>query len=288
MNTLSDTRSGDLYIYISSLLWAIFPIITVLTYSTLEPLPSLAVSTLFAAAFFSGVMTLRKRWHEIKNITALHDILYVTLFIGVGFYFFVFMALKYTSPGNVALVALLEIFTSYILFNMWKKEEFSARHIFGSILMLCGGIIVLLPNAAIFNIGDFLMVIGVTLAPFGNYFQRRARSQVSSETIMFVRSALTAPIVFVLAFLLGQQFTYADIAGSFWFLAINGLLLLGVTKIFWIEAIHRISITRANALSSISPALTLLLAYIILGQHPTVFQLASFVPLVGGLYLLSS
>ena len=282
------SRRGDFYIYGASILGAFFPIVTILTFSTLEPLPSLAFSTLFAAVFFAALMAQRKKWHELSNRSALHDILYVVLFIGIGFYFLIFTALKYTSVGNVALIALLEILTSYLFFSVWKKENFSARSMLGSILMGVGAIIVLSPNATVFNIGDFFVILSVTLGPIGNYFQRRARTKVSSETIMFVRSALTAPIIFMLALLLGQTFAPSNVFGSLFFLIINGMLLLGFTKILWIEGIHRISITRAQALSSISPALTLLLAFIFLGQHPTVFQLTSFVPLVGGLYLLSS
>lgn len=285
--TLSEHGKGDMYIYVTSILWALFPIVTVLTYLTLEPLPSLALSTLFAAIFFAVMVTVRKKWHELRNTAALRDILYVTLFIGVGFYFFIFMALKYTSAGNVSLVGLLEILFSYLFFSVWKKEEFSVRHIMGSLLMIAGAVVVLLPNATIFNIGDFLVIVSVMLAPFGNYFQRRARLQVSSEIIMFVRSLLTTPVVFVLAFVFGQGITFAGAAGSFWFLLLNGVLLLGFSKILWIEAIHRVSVTRANALSSISPLLTLLFAYLILGDVPTVFQLASFVPLALGLWLLT-
>ena len=153
---------------------------------------------------------------------------------------------------------------------------------------MIGAIIVLLPNATTLNIGDLLVIPGVILAPMGNDFQRRARSQVSSETIMFIRSALTVPIVFGLAFLLGQTFTLANASGSLWFLLINGVLLLGFSKILWIEAIHRVSVTRANALSSITPIFTLFFAYIFLGQYPTLFQLASLIPFVLGLYLLTT
>lgn len=281
-------QRADMYVYLSSILWAFFPIVTILTFSTLDPLPSLALSTLFATLFFAVLMTQRKKWHELRNTTALRDILYVTAFIGIGYYILTFMALKYTSAGNVTLIALLEILSSYIFFSVLRKEDFPIRNILGSVLMVAGAVIVLLPNARAFNIGDFLVMFGVLLAPIGNFFQRRARMKVSSETIMFVRSGLTTVIVFTLAYVLGQRFALADVSGSLVFLLINGVLLFGITKMLWIEAIHRESVTRATALSSVTPALTLLLAFIILGQHPTMFQIISFVPLVGGLYFLET
>ena len=284
---LSTQQKGDLNVYATSFLWALFPIITVLSYSTLDPLPSLAFSTLFAAAFFAVMVTIRGRWSELANFSALISIAYVVLFIGVGYYSFTFMALKYTTAGNVSLVGLLEIFFSYLFFTIWKKERFSLRHVFGSLLMIIGTAIVLLPNVTNINLGDLFAVISVMCAPIGNYFQQKARLLVSSETIMLVRSLLTVPIVFLISVLLGQHFLLSQVRGSVLFLLINGVLLLGFSKVLWIESIHRISVTRANALSSISPVLTLFFAYILLGQVPTIFQLTSIVPLIVGLLLLT-
>src|SRR3989344_3849710 len=106
---MAEHRLGDFYVYVGALLWGAFPIITILTYSTLAPLPSLALSTSFAALFFGVLITAHHKWCELLNGKALRDIFYTTLFIGVGFYFFIFMALRYTSAGNVSLLSLLEI-----------------------------------------------------------------------------------------------------------------------------------------------------------------------------------
>src|SRR3989344_9056755 len=113
---ISQQVKGDLNIYATSVLWAFFPIVTVLSYSNLNPLPSLAFSTLFATLFFAILLTIKKKWHELTNRIALRDIFYVALFIGVGVYSFTFVALAYTTAGNVSLIGLLEIFFSYLLF----------------------------------------------------------------------------------------------------------------------------------------------------------------------------
>ena len=52
------------------------------------------------------------------------------------------------------------------------------------------------------------------------------------------------------------------VSSSLLFLVINGVLLLGVSKILWIEGIHRINVTKANALNSLGPLLTLLFAWL--------------------------
>ncbi|MBI2356020.1 MAG: DMT family transporter [Candidatus Doudnabacteria bacterium] len=69
-------------------------------------------------------------------------------------------------------------------------------------------------------------------------------------------------------------------------LLINGLIMLGLSKIFWLEAIHRISVVKANALSSMGPLATLFFAWIILRDAPTSWQLLSIVPMIFGVVLL--
>src|SRR3989344_6038905 len=189
---------GDFYVYVQAILWAIFPIITVKSFSSLDPVPSLALSTAFAALFFIGMVTWKRTWHEVWNWHGLKEILFIVLFIGVGWYSLVFIGLRYTTAGNASLIGLLEIFFSYLFFSVWKGEPFSAKDICGSALMLVGGVIVLLPNVTQFNIGDFLILLSAMIGPFGNYFQQRARDHVSSETIMLVRSLLSVPLLFMM------------------------------------------------------------------------------------------
>jgi drug/metabolite transporter (DMT)-like permease len=147
---------------------------------------------------------------------------------------------------------------------------------------------VLYPDTTSLHIGDLLIVAAAAVAPFGNFFQRRARQSVSSESILFVRCAVSSVFIFCLAGVLGEPVAPAFSLGTFLLLAVNGVLLLGLSKIFWVEGIHSISVTKANALSGITPLFTLLFAFAILGNAPTVWQLSSFVPMFVGILLLGT
>jgi drug/metabolite transporter (DMT)-like permease len=105
--------------------------------------------------------------------------------------------------------------------------------------------------------------------------------------ILLVRSAISTPIVLISACLLKERFLITDLKSSAVLILINGLLLLGFSKILWVEGIHRISVTKSNALASIAPPLTLLFAWLILHNIPTLFQLLSIVPILFGMALLS-
>jgi len=284
---LSRDRQGELFIFFEALLWGLFPVIIILSYNNhISPLLALAGSTFFAALFFGGVVWVRGKFHEIKNKSALVDILWMTFYIAILFYVFFFFGLKYTSAGNASIIALTETLFSYLLFNIWHEEYISRKHIAGAILLLVGAVVVLSPNFTKFQSGDILVLLAAFFGPFGNFYQRRARQKVSSEVIMFVRSVVATPILFLLAYIFGEQIIANQISGSIGFLVINGVMLLGVSKILWIEGIHRISVTKANALGVISSLFTLVFAWFFLGQWPTVWQLVAILPIFFGVILL--
>lgn len=287
MKNLSEKQKGEWIISLEVVLWAFFPVVTVLSYVAIPSLVALAWSTVFACIFFLAVVACRNRWKEMMNPSLWKYIVGITIFNGISFYVLYFTALKYTTPGNAAIISLLEILTSFIFFNVILKEKISKEYILGAVLMIAGALIVLAPNFAGINIGDFLILATTLIAPVGNMFQQRARKIASAETIVFLRNLLAAPIVFLIAYVFGQHATFGDIQASLLFLLINGVILLGFSKLLWVEGIHRMSVTKAMALQGAGPLITLIAAWALLSQAPTVWQLASLVPLLLGVLLLT-
>lgn len=280
-------RQGEFFILLQALLWSLFPVITILSYDRLPPLISFGWSTFFASLFFGSVVTVRHRWGDIAGWSSLRDILWATFLLGIVYYCLVFVGLRYTSAGNASLIASTEMLFSFAFFHVWRREFISPRYLLGAAFMLVGAFIVLYPNTTKLHPGDLLILTATMIAPFGNYFQQKARQTVSSEMILFVRSAITTPVVLILAYLFEQRAPVTDLKRSAVFILMNGLLLLGFSKILWVEGIHRISVTKSNALASIGPPLTLLFAWLFLHNIPTQFQLLSVVPIFFGMVLLS-
>ncbi len=286
---MKPERKGELFIFSALFLWGFFPIITVLTYGTLPSLISLGYSTLISAVFFAIVMSVRKRWRELADPLLWKYCLGIALFIGVLYYGFFFFGLSKTTSGNASIISSAELLTSFIFFNIWKKEFFSTDHIIGALCMIAGTVIILVPNYSGVHAGDFLVLLSVCFPPIGNYFQQKARNIASSESIMFLRSLFSMPVIFLFAYLFGMHASSAAVYKSLGYLLASGIVLFGFSKILWIEAIHRISVTKANALSALGLLLTLVLAWIILHQAPTVWQISALVPLfIGTLFLTNN
>lgn len=282
-----EQGKGEMAVLGETLLWSLFPVITVFTYASLSPFVSLAWSTVFATAFFAMCLTWRGKWKEVANRAVWLDIAWSALFIGVLHYGLVFLGLRYSTPGNVALVALTEILWSFLFFNVWKKERMTSGSLLGALLMAFGAAITIFRDFdGTFNRGDLLVFLAMAVGPAGNHFQRKAHVHVGSETIMFLRSLMTLPVLFLAAFLFHEG-NSEGLHDAWGFLLVNGFFLLGLSKILWIEAIVRLPVVKALAISGISPLLTLFFSFVFLGQVPTAVQLLAFVPMFFGLILLT-
>jgi len=284
---MKEERKGELFILSEAVLWALFPVLTVLSFAGTSPLVSLWWATFLAAFFFMAVMLYRGTWRELMNPVLWRYGVIISLCIGVGFYGLYYIGLSYTSPGNAALIALFEILTSYLLFNFIRKEQFPLEHKIGAVFMLAGAFIVLGKGYSGFALGDFLILAATFFAPVGNMYQQKARDIASSETVMFLRSAITSVILLNLVLVIGLDISVSGGEEIWPVLLVNGILIFGLSKMLWIEGIHRISVTKAILLQSTTPLLTLLFAWLLLAQGPTLWQVLSFVPFLIGILLLT-
>ncbi len=281
------SMKGESFIFLEALFWSLFPVITVLSFRSINPMYSAAMSTFFAALFFAVILTIQKKWHELKKKEAWKDILIVSVFIGILFYSLSFISLRYTSAGNYGLIGLLEVFFSFLILGILKKEKINFIKIAGAVLMVFGASFVLLPKATGIDIGVYILLSAQIFIPFGNLAQQNARKIVSSSTIMFLRSVISSAVIFILALIFFPFPSLSELNSSILFLIINGFLFMGFSKLLWIEGIHRIPITRANSINTLIPFLTLFFAYLILGEIPHFSQLIGIVPLaIGALILL--
>lgn len=286
MKNFSIERVGEFSALSSGILHSLFPVVAILSFSNLGPVTALAWTTLFSLAFFLTVSIFRHSWANIFTKEIFFPLMGATFILGVVFYALFYFGLKHTSAGNAGIIATLEIFFSFLFFNIWRKEFIDKKHIAGAGLMLLSAIIILSPNVSSFHIGDFLILCAVFIAPFGNYFQKQLRTKISSEQILFFRTLIATPALFLLARLFGETVMFPS-QNIFIILLFNGLVLFGFSKILWVESIHRIGVTKSISLSSVSPVFTLLFAFLLLNDMPTFSQIIAVPTAMLGVYFLT-
>ena len=284
---ISETRKGEIYVLLGDVIEGFLPILTVFTYATLRSFASLALSTFIASLFFGVIVLYRWDWSVLRNHVFWRHVFGLTLFTGVLFWGLYFAGLEYTTPGNASIIILFQVFASFVFFNLYRQEHISGSHKIGAILMVVGAFIILIRDFSGLNWGDILILCASVCAPIGNYFMQEARKIGPSVMILFLRSAITCLTFFVLTFIFVMTPTLDQIRVALPFLLISGFASFGLHKLLWIEAIHRIPVTKAAALLSVIPFVTLIFSWPLLHQAPNVWQLTSLVPFILGTLLLT-
>ena len=282
---MQEQRKGELFVITDVAIMGIFPVVAVLSYANLASMASLAWSVLVATVLLAIVIVVRGTWRELARPGVLKCGFFSGLYIGAIFYALYYLALQYTSPGNVSLLMLFQVLTSFLLFNVYRREPFSPAYKAGAVFMIVGALLARDWHNP--NVGDLIALGATVAAPIGNYYQQQGRRLCSGEALLFLRSAFAALLLFSLAALIGALAPITTVAAALPYLLFNGIAGFVIAKLCWIEGIHRMSVTKAIALTALGPLFTLFFAWVILGQVPTAWQLVSLAPFVVGVLLLT-
>lgn len=241
---------------------------------------------LLSTAFF-GIVTAVRGEMILPNRECIRDILIAAILIGVVYYGLTFIGIRYSTPGNTAIVSLSEILFAYLLIGLLLKHEAVHReHVLGSLLMIFGCALILVPKSSGWHVGDGIILLASMFPSLGNMAMQRARKHVSAAFIMLWRSLIGGVFLAILAFTFEPVPNFSDVVKVLPSIVFGGIMLLGLSKILWIEAIHRMPITRTLSIAAIQPLLTMLFSFLLLAQKPTLAQCMSFLPMALGLLFL--
>lgn len=285
---MTETQKGNAYIIAEGLVWSLFPIVTILGLKGIPSIVGLFWATLFSTIFFLALLLIKKQGKELRNLQAWKYSIGTAVFIGVIFYGLFFYGLTKTVSANGAIVALFEVATSYIFFQVIRKELISKKHIWGIIFATCGALLIFIPKFGHFYIGDIFILLATLFPPIGNWYQQKARNIASGETILFMRHIITLPFLLILALIVGTSPFSQPLGNAFWWLFLNGIFIFGLSKILWVEGIHRMTVTKALAIHSTYPFFTIIFAWILIGDIITPAQFISLPLLIIGVFLLTN
>ena len=283
---MTKEREGEFLMLGLALIESWFPILSIVAMSYIGALHTYAYSLVISLFFFIILMAKRDRFKELKNREAYKDLLLTSFWITTLFTL-VFIGMQYTTAGNMAVIIFLQLLFSYFYFNILGKEKMDRGHLIGASVMGAGALIILIPDDMSFNKGDLLILIAAAIAPFANLYQKRARTFCSSETILGFRTVVGLPFIALLAWYFEPAVNYEGFMAALPSLLVIGILVYVVSKIMWIEALHRISITKVSAMMGLVPMMTLFFAYLYLDELPQLRQIFGIIPVIVGGYMLT-
>ena len=283
---MTREREGEFLMLGLSVLEAWFPILSIVAMSYVGALHTYMYSLVIAFFFYMAIMYKRGRFKELKNRAAYKDLLLTTFWITFIFTL-IFIGLRYTTAGNMAVIIFLQVGFSYLYFNVLGKEKMDTIHLIGAVIMGVGALVILFPADFAFNKGDWLILISAAAAPIVNLYQKRAREYCSAETILGFRTIVGFPFVALLAYFLEPAVSYEDFMSALPYMFLIAIGIYVAAKIMWIEALNRLTITKLSAMLALLPVFTLIFAYLYLDEVPELRQIMGIIPVLVGGYLIT-
>lgn len=285
---LNRQTQGELYVLSASFIEAWFPIAIFYIAHSLGGIHGLFYSLVIAGILLGIHAVWSGKYKQFADTSAYPALLKTSLIMSTLF-MLIFVGAQYTTASHVALIIFLQLLFAYLYFQRYLEEKLNRQHLLGAFLMGLGAIVILFPMDEVWhiNLGDGLVLLAAMLAPLGNYYQKQARQKVASTNILLTRSLIGMPVVYLVASMFEVAPSWQMIQAQWAWLLFLGLMIFVVAKILWMESLHRLSIAKVNALYAVSPLLTLLLAYWLLNEVPSFWQLLAVLPILLGGYLIT-
>jgi drug/metabolite transporter (DMT)-like permease len=285
---LNRQVQGEIYILSASFIEAWFPIATFYLAHSIGGIHALFYSLVIAGTVLGVYAFWTGRYKQFSDISA-YPALLKTSFLMATLFMLIFVGAQYTTASHVALIIFLQLLFAYLYFQRSAEEYLNRQHLLGAILMGLGAIIILFPVGEVWkiNLGDILVLLAAMIAPLGNYYQKQARKKVHSTNILLSRSLIGIPLVYGMATIFEVTPSWQMIQSQWPWLLFLGLMIFVMSKILWMESLHRLSITKVSAIYAVSPLITLGLAYWLLNEVPSFWQLLAVLPIILGGYLIT-
>lgn len=283
---MQEERKGEIYMLLLSVLESWFPIFSLFCIPLVGALFSFAFSIVVSSLIFCALIIYKKKVRELFNVQARKDLILTSFFINLLF-LLVFLGLQYTTAGNMAVIIFLQLLFAYLYFNVFGSDRLSPLHTLAAVIMSIGALMILIPSDLSFNKGDLIILLAAALAPFANFYQKRARSFVGTETILAFRNVIALPFLFSIALIFEPLPSIQKFIQALPYILAIGFLVFGLSKVFYIEALHRISITKVGAMLALIPPFTLFFAYLVLHELPDLRQALGILPIIIGGYLIT-
>jgi drug/metabolite transporter (DMT)-like permease len=282
----SEESIGVLLVLISIFFFGLHPIVSKYTVEKVNPLFVGTMSVLFG--FIIPFLILVKK-RMVKRLIERENILYLFLIALFGSVFalvlFLFGA-KMTSGINTSLLLQSEPLYATIICFFILKESISKKQLFAMFLVIIGMGIILYNGTFSINYGDILIL----LTPLGWQISHTIVKKVITRTDTYViatsRFLYAVPIFLILNTVFSTN-QYEVLFQPFYLVL---LLFLGISDvlgyIIWIEAIKRINLSKATTLISPYPIISVIFAWFILSELPSIYQIIGLISVIVGMYIM--
>jgi drug/metabolite transporter (DMT)-like permease len=281
---MSEETVGVILVLISILFYGLEPVISKYTVNAVNPIFTATISMVFASVIpllilinkgMVGELVKRKNILYLFLISFFGSVIALILFlVGVGM----------TSGISASLLLQIEPIYSALLGFFILKEAVSKRQLYAMFLIIIGVGVIFYNGSLQINYGDILILATPLFYQISHMIVKKVMKRIEEDVIIAGRFLYAAPIFLILSTLTGAN-QFEVLLKPVYF---SSLLFLGVSwalgYILWIKAIRRINLSKATVIVAPYPVLSLVFAWIILSEVPSIYQISGLVLVIIGIY----
>lgn len=281
-----EERIGQRFILASMLVEGLFPTIVHAGALAFPPVWFAGVSALLSAIIHLGIVVFRGRWNFSWKL--FWPWIGLTLFVPVIPVIFIVLGTRLSTGINTALLLQTELLAAFIILGLFFGERMRPLQSLGALFVLLGTVCILFQGSFELNIGDVLIVFGVSFFPWGNMCAKKLLRHIDPFQVMFLRSSLGGVLLLLISLLVeGSPLAPLSSQGPFWIIIAYALIILVGSKLLWYAGFQHVQILKATSLIVAFPIVGVIVAALYFREIPTVFQIAGFFTTVCGLILLT-
>jgi len=209
----------------------------------------------------------------------------------------VFQALAITPVNNIILIGRLQLPLTIAL-SVWLLQERVTRwEIMGAFTAFIGVILTVIlqaPGMKMTNIGgvgvgfgEILVAISAVISVISTIIIKKSLSHIPIGISSVFRTALGTVIFFFLALILYGKDHFMDVFSPFlwkWML-VYGAIIVVLGQLFWLKGLRDTTVSGASLAGSFTPVVSIIAAYLVLGEVPTLAQYIGGSLVIFGIFL---
>ncbi|HHV65094.1 MAG TPA: DMT family transporter [Peptococcaceae bacterium] len=250
---------------------------------------------LFALPFIFLLLKLKEPDNFVPAKEQIMPLIILGIVGTLGYHYFFFMALRYTTATNSALIGATNPMVTTVLAVLFFKEKITALRLVGVGISLFGvfGVVTGLDpqiiGAMAFNQGDLIMFVGVLCFSVYALLSRKfmLKYQISPLTVTAYSFLVCTILSLVLGLLLENPLaTLGQAPGRVWVEILYMSILASVIGYYvQLNSIQKIGAPKTMMFVNLVPVHTIVLAAVILGEKISLLKLLMAFVIILGVYL---
>lgn len=285
---MNRQQSGYLFAILNMITFGLFPVASHYFVKTIDPLVFAGSVTLVGSVPFLFVLQKKGVVNQLYSQKYLPGLLTLAVFGTIGTIFY-FIGTKLTNGLNTGLLLQLEPFYAILLGFFLLKEGVYKKQVFATILMVLGAVVVVYKGTTVINRGDVLVLLSPLLMQLSHVFAKKVYMQNADTNIVPTAHLLFSGIMVLAVAFVVNPHAFSQLLSLRVVLIVIffGMVFRFLDFVLWYQAISRISVSRATAVTPIAAAISFFGAVFFLKEPVSQHQFFGLVLILGGLIWLS-